>query len=114
MLTFDDGVNIINIETYRRLLYGKVNSKGCRAGTTFYVSHQFTSYQLLNELYNEGLELALHSITHQTPQSYWAVADLDTIMKEIGDQRSQMAHFANIPIDEIKGNFVYYLMILQQ
>nr|QRN76671.1 silk gland uncharacterized conserved 2 [Tineola bisselliella] len=111
MVTFDDGVNIRNIETYRRVLYGRVNSKGCRAGVTFYVNHQFTSYALVNELYNQGYELSLHSISHQTPQTYWADADFETLVKEIADQRPQMAHFANIPEEAIKGVRIPFLQL---
>ncbi|GBP90104.1 hypothetical protein EVAR_60241_1 [Eumeta japonica] len=103
VLTFDDGVNVINTETYRSVLYGRTNSDGCPAGATFYINHEYTNYQLVNELYNNGFEIALHSISHQTPQTYWAEATYDDIKKEIADQKIQMSHFANIPLDEIKG-----------
>ncbi|CAH2058119.1 unnamed protein product, partial [Iphiclides podalirius] len=102
-VTFDDGVNIINIETYREILYGRRNSNGCPAGATFYVSHEHTSYPLVNELYNRGFEIALHSMTHQTPQTYWAQASYDDMMKEFGDQRTQMSHFGLIPINQLRG-----------
>lgn len=104
MVTFDDGINILNMETYRKILYGRRNINGCPASATFYVSHEYTSYALINELYNQGFEIALHSITHQTPQTYWAEADYETMNLEIGEQRGQMAYFANIPEDDIKGN----------
>ncbi|XP_028177106.1 uncharacterized protein LOC114364947 [Ostrinia furnacalis] len=103
MVTFDDAVNIINIETYRDLLYGRTNANGCSAGGTFYVSHEYTNYQLVNELYNRGYEIALHSITHKTDQEYWRTATTEDMMKEFGDQRKQMELLANIPISEIHG-----------
>ncbi|KAM3962202.1 chitin deacetylase 8-like [Aphomia sociella] len=111
MLTFDDGVNVLNIETYRELLFGKRNKNGCPIGTTFYVNHEYTSYQVANTLYNQGFEIALHSITHQTPQSYWAEATKEVLMREFADQRIQMSHFANIPYDEIKGVRIPFLQL---
>uniref|UniRef100_A0A2H1WQD6 SFRICE_013816 n=1 Tax=Spodoptera frugiperda TaxID=7108 RepID=A0A2H1WQD6_SPOFR len=110
-VTFDDGVNVNNIMTYRDILYNRVNTNGCPAGATFYVSHEYTNYVLVNELYNRGFEIALHSITHQTPQTYWQEATYDDIKKEIADQRVQMAHFANIPLDSIKGVRLPFLQL---
>lgn len=102
-LTFDDGVNVINVETYREVLYNRVNSNNCPVRATFYVSHEYTNYQLVNELYNRGHEIALHSISHRTPPSFWAAATYDEIKEEIADQKVQIAHFANIPFEEVKG-----------
>ncbi|CAH0598269.1 unnamed protein product [Chrysodeixis includens] len=102
-VTFDDGVNNQNILTYREVLYGRKNSNNCPAGATFYVSHEYTNYQFVNELYNQGYEIALHSISHQTPQTYWATASYDALKEEFADQRVLTAHFANIPMDAIKG-----------
>nr|WJN23033.1 chitin deacetylase 5b [Antheraea pernyi] len=110
-LTFDDAVNVLNTETYRNLIYNRVNSNGCPAGTTFYVSHEYTNYQLVNELYNNGFEIALHSISHRTPQTYWAEASYEVMVQELADQRVQMAHFANIPYDAIKGVRIPFLQL---
>ncbi|KOB56571.1 Chitin deacetylase 5a, partial [Operophtera brumata] len=110
-VTFDDGVNVINIETYRRILYNRLNPNGCPAGTTFYVNHEYTNYQLINELYNQGYEIALHSVSHQTPQTYWAEATYEDMQREFGDQRIQMAHFANIPIEQLKGIRIPFLQL---
>lgn len=35
--------------------------------------------------------------------SYWAEADEETLTQEFGGARQLVAHFANIPIDSIKG-----------
>ncbi|XP_072946462.1 chitin deacetylase 8-like [Epargyreus clarus] len=103
LLTFDDGVNIQNIETYRATIFHRKNKNECPIGVTFFVSHEYTNYQIVNELYNQGFEIALHSITHQIPQTYWAEADYEVMMREFGDQKTQMSHFANIPSDALKG-----------
>ncbi|CAG9792398.1 unnamed protein product [Diatraea saccharalis] len=111
LVTFDDGVNILNIETYRSSLYGRTNANGCPAGATFYVSHEYTNYQLVNELYSNGFEIGLHSITHRTPQTFWAQADYSTLKKEFADQRVLMSHFANIPLDAIQGIRMPFLQL---
>lgn len=102
-LTFDDAVTISNIGTFRQLLYDRTNSNGCKIGTTFFVSHEYTNYQIVNELYNRGYEIALHSISHKPDQTYWAQASYEGIVKEIGEQKEQMAYLGNIPASEIKG-----------
>ncbi|XP_064074726.1 chitin deacetylase 8-like [Vanessa tameamea] len=103
VLTFDDGVNVNNIPLYRNLLYNRVNKNRCNVGVTFFVNHEYTDYSLVNELYNRGFEIGLHSITHKTDTQYWREASYETMMREFGDQKTQMAHFANIPISAIHG-----------
>ncbi|XP_049881063.1 chitin deacetylase 8-like [Pectinophora gossypiella] len=110
-VTFDDGVNILNIETYRKILYGRRNSNQCPAGATFYINHEYTNYQLVNELYNNGFEIALHSISHQTNQEYWSQATYEDMVREFADQKTQMSHFANIPRSEIKGIRMPFLQL---
>nr|ABU98616.1 chitin binding PM protein [Helicoverpa armigera] len=110
-VTFDDGVSVNNIITYRDILYNRLNSNGCPAGVTFFVSHEYTNYALINELYNQGFEIALHSISHRTPQTYWFEATKEVIKEEIADQKAQMAHFANIPPSAIKGVRMPFLQL---
>lgn len=104
-VTFDDAVNVLNIINYRSMLYGRMNKNNCSSGFSFYVSHEYTDYTLVNELYNNGYEIALHSISHQTSQSYWAEATYETMVEEFADQRVLMSHFANIPFESIRGEF---------
>ncbi|CAG9568449.1 unnamed protein product [Danaus chrysippus] len=103
LLTFDDGVNVVNIETYRDILYNRVNSNKCPIGVTFFVSHEYTDYSLVNELYNRGFEIALHSITHKSNQTYWKEATLENVTREFVDQRILMSRFANIPRTSMQG-----------
>ncbi|XP_045762230.1 chitin deacetylase 8-like [Maniola jurtina] len=103
LLTFDDGVNIGNMVLYRQLLKNRFNSNNCPAAATFFVTHEYTDYTMINELYNDGHEIALHSISHRNSMEYWRDASVSTMMSEIGDQRSQIAHFANIPVNTIHG-----------
>ncbi|VVC99383.1 unnamed protein product [Leptidea sinapis] len=110
LLTFNGAVTSTNTLTYRRLLSGRRNSNQCPIGTTFFVSHEYTDYQLLNELYNNGFEIALHSITN-TNQSYFANADYETLMLEFNDQKKLISHFASIPVDQLKGIRMPFLQL---
>ncbi|XP_072946452.1 chitin deacetylase 8-like [Epargyreus clarus] len=111
VITFDDAITVSNINTYRDVLYNRRNSNGCPAGVTFYVNHEYTDYTLVNELYNQRFEIALHSISHKTSQTYWSRATYDDMMREFGDQRIQMAHFANIPFDTMRGVRIPFLQM---
>ncbi|XP_050356580.1 chitin deacetylase 8-like [Nymphalis io] len=102
-LTFDDAITSSNVLTYRSLLYNRRNINNCTIGATFFLSHEYSDYTLVNELYNRGFEIALHSISHIADQEYWRDATYERLMKEIGDQKRQVAHFANIPINSIHG-----------
>ena len=62
-LTFDDAVADWNYNIYTRILGNRVNPNGCNISMTFYVSHDGTNYQLVNELFNRGNEIASHSVT---------------------------------------------------
>ncbi|XP_038218118.1 chitin deacetylase 8 [Zerene cesonia] len=110
LLTFDDGVNVVNVATYRDILYKRKNSNECPIGVSFYISHEYTNYELVNELYNEGFEIALHSITHVN-QTYFQEADYDRMMLEFADQKTLMSHFAAIPESSIEGLRIPFLQM---
>ena len=67
------------------------------------MSHEYSDYTLVNELYNRGFEIGLNSISHQSNQEYWRYASEEVLMSEFNDQRDQIAHFANIPASAIQG-----------
>lgn len=63
LLTFDDSVNDLNREIYRRLFeQGRTNPNGCPILSTFYVSHEWTDYSQVQNLYSKGHEIASHSV----------------------------------------------------
>ncbi|XP_059056295.1 chitin deacetylase 8-like [Achroia grisella] len=109
LVTVDDNINILNIVTYREIFYNRQNSNSCPSGVTFYINHEYNNYVFVNELYNQGFEIALHSITHQLPVTYWKEATEEVMAREFGDQKSQMSHFANIPYESINGMRVPFL-----
>jgi hypothetical protein len=50
---------------------GMQNPNDCPIHGTFYVSHEYTNYAMVNKLANQGHEIAVHSITHRSPESWW-------------------------------------------
>ena len=66
-ITFDDAVNDENWELYQKKLFPpeRKNPNGCPVHATFYVSHEYTNYAMVQKLSNQGHEIAVHSITHR-------------------------------------------------
>lgn len=64
LITFDDAVNDLNKMYYEELFEkGRVNPNGCPISATFYVSHEWTDYSQVQNLYADGHELASHTIS---------------------------------------------------
>ena len=64
LLTFDDAVNSSNSELYSDLFEkDRRNPNGCPIASTFYVSHEWTNYSQVQNLYADGHEIASHSIS---------------------------------------------------
>ena len=64
MLTFDDSVNDLNRGIYKEIFKDyRVNPNGCPIQATFYVSHEWTDYSQVQNLYALGHEIASHSIS---------------------------------------------------
>lgn len=62
MLTFDDAVTALNSDFYLGFKDMK-NPNQCRITMTFFLSHLYTDYTMVNELHRLGHEIALHSVT---------------------------------------------------
>lgn len=64
LITFDDAVNDLNTHYYTELFgNGRVNPNGCPISATFYVSHEWTDYSQVQNLYADGHELASHTVS---------------------------------------------------
>ena len=63
-ITFDDAVNNNNINLYLNDIFNnkRLNPNGCTIKGTFFVSHKYTNYSAVQELYRQGHEVAVHSI----------------------------------------------------
>lgn len=63
-MTFDDGINDINWQHYEDIFNGKqLNPNGCPIAATFYVSHEWTDYDYVQNLYSDGHEMASHTVS---------------------------------------------------
>lgn len=63
MITFDDAVTALIYDQVQEVLGKHRNPDGCEAQATFYVSHEYTDYSKVHDLWAQGHEIALHSIT---------------------------------------------------
>ena len=110
VFTFDDALNEENYPFYTRLFRsGRNNPNGCPIAATFFVSHDWTNYDYVRELYIDGHEIASHSITHKMPQSWWSRASYSELKEELEGQRKNIVHHAKIPKSQIRGIRVPFL-----
>lgn len=64
ILTFDDAVNNENWEIYQKVFAAnRTNANGCPISATYFLSHEYTNYRDVQKLWNDGHEIAVHSIT---------------------------------------------------
>ena len=63
-MTFDDAVNDMNIGHFKDFFEkDRENPNGCPIQATFYISHEWTDYSLVQSLYYDGHEIAAHTIS---------------------------------------------------
>ncbi|KAI4466003.1 chitin deacetylase-like 9 isoform a [Holotrichia oblita] len=94
------------------IIEGRTNPDGVQIGATFYVPHEYTDYERVNQLYNLGVEIAVHTVTRNSLVSYWKEVSVDTLVEEFYGQRQIISRFANIPIEDIIGAKVPHLEML--
>lgn len=65
LITFDDAVSSLNIDYYEELFNNETrkNPNGCPIRATFYVSHEWTDYGMIQDLYADGHEMASHTVS---------------------------------------------------
>jgi len=104
MITLDDTVSDEFLPIYESLFKdSRLNPNGCPIRGTFYVSHNGTDYNLVRKLYEQGHEIASHSLSHRYPQSYWTHQTSAEWKNEMNGQRRNIATSASIPLPEIRG-----------
>ncbi|KAI8117990.1 hypothetical protein CVS40_10200 [Lucilia cuprina] len=78
LITFDDSVNDLNKQLYIDLFEkGRVNPNGCPITATFYVSHEWTDYSQVQNLYSDGHEMASHTVSYRSCPDYSLVYSPD-------------------------------------
>ncbi|XP_059055130.1 uncharacterized protein LOC131849147 [Achroia grisella] len=108
LLTFDDSVNDLNKGLYSDLFEkGRVNPNGCPISATFYVSHEWTDYSQVQNLYAAGHEMASHTISHsfgeQFSQKKWN--------REVGGQREILAAYGGVKLEDVRGMRAPFLSV---
>ncbi|XP_025831497.1 uncharacterized protein LOC108739790 [Agrilus planipennis] len=108
LLTFDDAVNDLNKGYYAELFdHGRVNPNGCPIAATFYVSHEWTDYSQVQNLYADGHEMASHSVSHsfgeQFSQKKWT--------KEVAGQREILAAYGGVHLEDVRGMRAPFLSV---
>ncbi|GFN93481.1 chitin deacetylase 5a [Plakobranchus ocellatus] len=112
LLTFDDSINIQNINYYRRLFNGTLrNPNGCPIKSTFFVSGDSTDYKLVKEVYRHGHEIASHTLSHRSPTTWWGYAGYDNWNNEVVGMRERLHKKAGIPMENITGMRAPFLQV---
>jgi len=108
VLTFDDSVNDLNKRLYKDIFHpSRKNPNGCPIAATFYVSHEWTDYGLVQSLYSDGHEIASHSISHSFGEQF----SKKKWLKEMAGQREILAGFAGIKLEDVRGIRAPFLAI---
>ncbi|PFX27397.1 uncharacterized protein LOC111327624 [Stylophora pistillata] len=113
MLTFDDAVNN-QVDGYYKELFkdGKLkNPNDCNAMATFFVSHEYTEYQMVQALYHNRHEIADHTISHRIPSSWWKSANYSQLTDEIAGQREILRKWGQVEADDVVGFRVPFLQL---
>jgi peptidoglycan/xylan/chitin deacetylase (PgdA/CDA1 family) len=65
LITFEDSVNDVHNKVFEMLFNAskRTNPNGCDIRATFFVSHEWTDYALVQNLYADGHEIASHTIS---------------------------------------------------
>jgi hypothetical protein len=107
MLTFDDAVNDLNKAFYEDLFGGRFNPNGCPIKSTFYVSHEWTDYAQVQDLYADGHEIASHTITHSFGTNFneekWA--------NEVVGEAELLVRYGGVNPADIKGMRAPFLAV---
>ncbi|KAF5281218.1 hypothetical protein FQR65_LT14833 [Abscondita terminalis] len=108
LLTYDDSVNDLNKGLYHDLFEkGRVNPNGCPIAATFYVSHEWTDYSQVQNLYSDGHELASHTVSHsfgeQFSQKKWT--------KEVAGQREILSAYGGVHLEDVRGMRAPFLSV---
>ncbi|KAK8375122.1 hypothetical protein O3P69_011333 [Scylla paramamosain] len=101
MLTFDGAINDLNYETYSNIfLNNRTNPNGCPIRGTFFVSHEYTNYQQVEDFYSRGHEIAVGSVSRRAGledegEEAWT--------GEMVTMREILTKFAGVRTEDLKG-----------
>ncbi|KAG5890808.1 hypothetical protein JTB14_008249 [Gonioctena quinquepunctata] len=101
LLTFDGAVNLNNYDHYRKVLnHKRKNSNGCEIKGTFFVSHEYSNYHMIQELASEGHEMATETISLQSGLENKGYEEW---VGEMVGMRDILKHLSNISKSDVVG-----------
>ncbi len=104
-ISIDDGLRDLDYTTYYSPVFnGRKNPNGCPIGLTYFTSHYYSDYSLMEHAYHvDAAEFADHSVTHREPTTWWENASEEEWTHEIMDQRSIIGLWGGVPEEEVRG-----------
>ena len=100
LLTFDDSVNTSAYESVRQVLADHVNPNGHPIKATFFVSVSYDyDFPSIRSLYDEGHEIAVHTMSHATGTN----SSLVRWRQEIAGAKRTLSRLCGIPAEDIVG-----------
>jgi len=100
LISMDDSVNHANFDSYKNVFKGRKNPNNCPIRGTFFLSHEYSNYKMIQDLFYEGHEIATYSVSHRRNMEQMNYTEW--VNEQIG-MRSMLENFASIPKDEIVG-----------
>ncbi|KAK9870336.1 hypothetical protein WA026_006421 [Henosepilachna vigintioctopunctata] len=101
LLTFDGAVNLNNFEHYKKVFNKKrQNPNGCDIKGTFFISHEYSNYQMIQKLASDGHEIATETISLQ---SGLQDKGYEEWVGEMVGMREILKHLSNISKSEVVG-----------
>ncbi|OXA54064.1 chitin deacetylase 8 [Folsomia candida] len=111
LFTFDGAITSTNHPFFDQVFNDRRNPNGAPISVTFFVTHEFTNYSLVHDLWASGHDIAAHSITYNRNMAYWRTLSESGWRSEIVDQRDQISRFGSLPTSYIKGMRAPYLQM---
>lgn len=101
VMTFDGAVNQNNFKQYDEILKITKNNdtNECPIRGTFFVTHNYNNYQMVEHLYSKGQEIAVSSVTGKSLQFSNATVWKD----EIKSMKRFLTRYGNVPAEDILG-----------
>lgn len=101
MLTFDSAVNLNNYDHYKKIFTGKYkNPNGCPIRGTFFISHEYSNYRMIQTLAHDGHEVATLGISQQMGLQDKGYEEW---VGEMIGMREILRHFSNVSNNEVNG-----------
>lgn len=108
LLTFDDAVNSLNQQFFKELFTDeRRNPNGCPIKSTFYISHEWTDYSQVQDLYADGHEVASHTVTHSDGKGFDEAKWAD----EVIGMAEMLVRYAGVNPKDIKGMRAPFLQV---